>query len=380
MGESPWGFKSLRPHLGSAADPVTTSRYDRSVAVERMDHVAVVVDDLPAAIAFFVALGLELTGETSVEGETVDRITGLEGVRSELAFLQTPDGHGKLEIVRYHSPEPEPTPAGGLPRANARGLNHLLFAVDDVDATFARLRPHGAELVGTIEDYGTSYRLCYLRGPGGMIIELAEKLGPPPAGPAAPDDDELGGRLELRDPAGLDGAARRLYDELQAGPLQRGRDFGYKAELADGRLIGPFNSMLLTPEVAQGMLAWGEAEVRTSSLDERMRQVVTLAAGSAWGSGYELYAHSTAARVAGFSATAVESLAAGTGSEEMSAKERAAYEFVRRLSAERHVDDALYAKTKEILGEDVLAEVVMLGARYQVTCFVLNAYDVPVPR
>lgn len=343
-----------------------------------MDHVAVVVDDLPAAISFFVALGLELTGETSVEGETVDRITGLDGVHSELAFLQTPDGHGKLEVVRYHSPEPEP-PAAGPPRANARGLNHLLFAVDDLDATFARLRPHGAELIGTIEDYGTSYRLCYLRGPGGMIVELAEKLGSRHDGPAATSDDELGGRLELRDPAGLDGAARRLYDELQTGPLQRGRDFGYKAELADGRLIGPFNSMLLTPEVSLGMLAWGEAEVRTSSLDERMRQVVTLAVGSAWGSGYELYAHSTAACGAGFSAAAVESMAAGTGSEEMSDEERAAYEFVRRLSAERRVDDALYAKTEEILGEQVLAEVVMLGARYQVTCFVLNAYDVPVP-
>ena len=193
------------------------------------------------------------------------------------------------------------------------------------------------------------------------------------------NDDELGGRLELRDPDGLAGAARQLYDELQEGPLRRGREFGYKAELPDGRLIGPFNSMLLTPEVSLGMLEWGEAEVRTSSLDERMRQVVTLAVGSAWGSGYELYAHSTAARSAGFSDAAVESLAAGAGSEEMSAAEAAAYEFVRRLSADRRVDDAFYAETKEILGEQVLAEVVMLGARYQVTCFVLGAYDVPVP-
>lgn len=195
----------------------------------------------------------------------------------------------------------------------------------------------------------------------------------------AKGEDELGGRLELRDPAALDGAGRRLYDELQEGPLRRGREFGYKAELADGRLIGPFNSMLLTPEVALGMLEWGEAEVRTSSLDERMRQVVTLAVGSAWGSGYELYAHSTAARGAGFSAAAVEGLAAGEGSEEMTAEEAAAYEFVRRLSAERRVDDAFYEETKSLLGEQVLAEVVMLAARYQVTCFVLNAYEVPVP-
>lgn len=193
------------------------------------------------------------------------------------------------------------------------------------------------------------------------------------------NDDELGGRLELRDPEGLEGDARRLYDELQEGPLRRGREFGYKAELPDGRLIGPFNPMLLTPETSLGMLEWGEAEVRTSALDERMRQVVTLAVGSAWGSGYELYAHSTAARSAGFSAAAVERLAAGEGSKEMSAAEVAAYEFVRRLSAERHIDDAFYAETKEILGEQAIAEIVMLGARYQATCFVLNAYDVPVP-
>ena len=140
-----------------------------------MEHVGIVVDDLAAAIAFFVDLGLELEGETTVEGETVDRITGLEGVRSELAFLRTPDGKGKLEVVRYRSPERDHEPRP--PRSNSPGLNHLLFAVDDVDATVARLRAHGAELVGEVADYGTSYRLCYLRGPGGMIVELAEKLG-----------------------------------------------------------------------------------------------------------------------------------------------------------------------------------------------------------
>jgi catechol 2,3-dioxygenase-like lactoylglutathione lyase family enzyme len=145
------------------------------MTVERMEHVGIVVDDLAAAVEFFVALGLELDGETSVEGEVVDRMTGLEGVRSDLAFLQTPDGHGKLEVVQYRSPgreEDDPPP----PRPNSPGLNHLLFAVDEVDATLARLQPHGAELVGEVIDYGTSYRLVYLRGPGGMIVELAEKL------------------------------------------------------------------------------------------------------------------------------------------------------------------------------------------------------------
>lgn len=140
-----------------------------------MEHVGIVVDDLASAVAFFLDLGLELDGETSVEGETVDRITGLQGVHTELAFLRTPDGHGKLEVVRYRSPPREGDPPP--PRSNTPGLNHLLFAVDDVDATVTRLRAHGAELVGEVEDYGTSYRLCYIRGPGGMIVELAEKLG-----------------------------------------------------------------------------------------------------------------------------------------------------------------------------------------------------------
>jgi catechol 2,3-dioxygenase-like lactoylglutathione lyase family enzyme len=140
-----------------------------------MEHVGLVVDDLAAAVEFFLDLGLELEGETSVEGETVDRITGLAGVHTDLVILRTPDGHGKLEVVQYHSPArgDDPPP----PRSNARGLNHLLFAVDDLDATVARLQARGAELVGEVADWGTSYRLCYLRGPGGAIIELAEKLG-----------------------------------------------------------------------------------------------------------------------------------------------------------------------------------------------------------
>jgi catechol 2,3-dioxygenase-like lactoylglutathione lyase family enzyme len=144
------------------------------MTVERMEHVGVVVDDLAAAVEFFLALGLVMEGETSVEGEAVDRITGLDGARSDLAFLQTPDGHGKVELVRYRSPTRTEDPP---PRAaDTPGLNHLLFAVDDLEATLERLRPHGAELVGEVIDYGTGYRLCYLHGPGGMIVELAEKL------------------------------------------------------------------------------------------------------------------------------------------------------------------------------------------------------------
>jgi catechol 2,3-dioxygenase-like lactoylglutathione lyase family enzyme len=140
-----------------------------------LEHVAIAVDDLADAVGFFLDLGLELEGETSVEGETVDRITGLAGVHTDLAILRTPDGHGKLEVVQYRSPAREDDPPP--PLSNTRGLNHLLFAVDDLDATVARLQARGAELVGEVADWGTSYRLCYLRGPGGAIIELAEKLG-----------------------------------------------------------------------------------------------------------------------------------------------------------------------------------------------------------
>jgi len=142
------------------------------MTVQRMDHVGIVVDDLAAAKAFFVALGLEPQGEGSVEGREVGRIVGLEGVRSELAFLQTPDGHSRVELVKFHSPPLQ----DGDPHApaNTPGLSHLTFAVDDVDATIASLQSHGGELVGEVVDY-SGYRLCYIRGPEGIILELAEK-------------------------------------------------------------------------------------------------------------------------------------------------------------------------------------------------------------
>ena len=140
-----------------------------------MDHVGVVVDDLAAAIDFFVALGLEVTGRQSVEGESVDRIIGLEGARSELAFVQTPDGHGRVELVEFHSPpyagERSPEPS------NAPGIRHVTFAVDDLDTVLSDIRDHGGELVGEVQNYENVYKLCYVRGPAGIIVELAEKLG-----------------------------------------------------------------------------------------------------------------------------------------------------------------------------------------------------------
>jgi len=145
------------------------------MTVHRMDHVGVIVDDLAAAIAFFAALGLEEAGAGTVEGRAVDRIVGLEGVVSDFAFMQTPDGHGRLELIRFRSPAPE----DGDPRApaNTPGLRHLAFAVDDIRAALERLQDHGGELVGEVVNYGDSYRLCYVRGPEGLIVELAEKIG-----------------------------------------------------------------------------------------------------------------------------------------------------------------------------------------------------------
>jgi len=145
------------------------------MTVHRMDHVGVIVEDLAAAIAFFAALGLEEAGAGTVEGRAVDRIVGLDGVVSDFAFMQTPDGHGRLELIRFRSPASE----DGDPRApaNTPGLRHLAFAVDDIHAALERLQDHGGELVGEVVNYGHSYWLCYVRGPEGIIVELAEKIG-----------------------------------------------------------------------------------------------------------------------------------------------------------------------------------------------------------
>ena len=141
----------------------------------RMDNILIVVEDLKAAIAFFAELGLELEGETTVEGRWVDRIVGLDGVRSDIATMRTPDGHGRIELDKFHTPPavragPEDAPV------NTLGIGRIMFAVDDIDAVLARLQAHGAELVGEVVQYEDSYRLCYVRGPEGIVIALAEEL------------------------------------------------------------------------------------------------------------------------------------------------------------------------------------------------------------
>lgn len=139
-----------------------------------MEHVGIVVDDLAAAIEFFARLGLVLENEVPVEGRWVDRIVGLEGVRADIAIMRTPDGNGRLELTKFRSPS-HPGGERQAP-ANAPGIRHIAFAVRGIDAVVAGLRARGTELVGELERYENSYRLCYVRGPEGIIVELAERI------------------------------------------------------------------------------------------------------------------------------------------------------------------------------------------------------------
>ena len=165
--------------------PTTAGTLDRPLAafhilgdmtILRMDNVGIVVEDLDAAVAFFAELGMELEGKGEVEGIFPDRAVGLDGVRCDIAMMRTPDGHSKLELAKYHTPaasraEPE------NPAPNTLGLHRVMFAVDDIHDAVARLRAHGAELLGEVARYESMFLLCYLRGPAGIIVGLAEQIG-----------------------------------------------------------------------------------------------------------------------------------------------------------------------------------------------------------
>jgi catechol 2,3-dioxygenase-like lactoylglutathione lyase family enzyme len=145
------------------------------MTIKRLDHVSVVVDDLAAAIAFFTTLGLTIEGESPVEGSWVDRVNGLEGVQVDIVMMRTPDGHGRLELTKFRNPQlVEIEPAIAPP--NALGLRSIMFTVESLDDTIASLRAIGAELVGEVAQYEDSYRLCYMRGPAGIIVALAQEL------------------------------------------------------------------------------------------------------------------------------------------------------------------------------------------------------------
>jgi len=149
------------------------------MTLKRMDNVLIVVDDLEAAKAFFFELGMELEGEMPLEGGFVDRVVGLENVRSEIAMMRTPDGHGRVELSKFHAPAAIKGAPQNAP-VNTLGMRRIMFAVDDVDDVVVRLRAHGAELVGEVVQYEDKYRLCFIRGPEGIILGLAEELKPAP--------------------------------------------------------------------------------------------------------------------------------------------------------------------------------------------------------
>lgn len=145
------------------------------MTIKRLDHVSVVVDDLAAAVAFFTALGMKIEGEARIEGEWVDRINALEGIEIDVVMMQTPDGHGRLELTKFHHPQlVEVEPAIAPP--NTPGLRSVMFTVESVEDAVARLRPHGGELIGEVVEYEETYKICYLRGPAGIIVALAEEL------------------------------------------------------------------------------------------------------------------------------------------------------------------------------------------------------------
>jgi len=149
--------------------------YTRDMTIKRLDHVSVVVDDLAAAIAFFTALGMTLEGEMPVEGPWVDRVNGLESVQVDIVMMRTPDGHGRLELTKFHNPQlVKSEPAIAPP--NTLGLRSVMFALENLDDTVARLQATGAELIGEVAQYEDMYRLCYMRGPAGIIVALAEEL------------------------------------------------------------------------------------------------------------------------------------------------------------------------------------------------------------
>lgn len=145
------------------------------MTVQRLDNIGIVVDDLETATAYFVELGLEVEGSATVEGPWADQCCGIDGVRCDIVMMRTPDGHSRLELTKFNSPEAisgEPP----NPPANTLGIRRIMFAVDDIEDTVARLRKHGGELAGEIARYEDMYRLCYVRGPAGIFVALAEEL------------------------------------------------------------------------------------------------------------------------------------------------------------------------------------------------------------
>ncbi len=189
----------------------------------------------------------------------------------------------------------------------------------------------------------------------------------------------LGGRLSLLDPAGFEGAQRRLADDIEANWIPWADSVPFRSKDAEGKLIGPYNPLLRSPEIATSFLALQKVEEKATSLGARVRQVVILSIGSIWKSPYELYAHRAVAAKAGFSKQTIDALAQGKPTAELSGDETLAQQFALRLSIDRHVDQALFEQARNMFGEKGVVDLVALVGCYVFICALLNAFEVPAP-
>ena len=192
-------------------------------------------------------------------------------------------------------------------------------------------------------------------------------------------DDDLGGRLRLLNPAEMPAAQKQIYDRLKAGMIQWAAGIPFRSTTSGGRLIGPFNPMLLCPDTSSGFLDFIESEARSTTLDARLREVVILTVGAVWKSGYEIYAHSVVARKAGLPEQAIRELVAGGCPEELTDQEKTAHRYARQLSVEHRVDDALYRAAEQTFGSQGLMDLAYLLGQFYTVCVLLNAFEVPVP-
>lgn len=193
-------------------------------------------------------------------------------------------------------------------------------------------------------------------------------------------DNTLGGRLALLDPDDLNHQQSKLYDKLQGTLVKWADKSGFQAQTEDKRLIGPFNPMLRSPLVSQGLLEALDAETKNTTLSEKVRQVIILSVGAVWHAAYELYAHAAVAEKAGFDEPTIAALAAGEAPSSLTIEERVAQQFTRLLTAEYRVDEALYQQALDAFGEEGVTNMIYLAGNYFTTCALLNAFAVPAPQ
>ncbi|MGI4790258.1 MAG: carboxymuconolactone decarboxylase family protein [Janthinobacterium lividum] len=186
-------------------------------------------------------------------------------------------------------------------------------------------------------------------------------------------------RLPLLGPDALNSAQRQVYDRMMTEQVPWADKSGFKAATPDGRLLGPFNSLLYGPEVGQTYLDYFTAEKKNTTLTDRVHEIVILTVGAAWQSDYEVYAHSAVAKVVGLSEDIIQAITAGQTPEGLSEQEASAYEFTKQLAANHKIDSATYARASSAFGDKGLVDIAMLAGLYLMTCATLNAFEVPVP-